>query len=416
MDSKLRALIIDDSSDDAFLIAHELQCGGFDLYWKHVETNLDLKAHLKTNSWDIALSDYSMPQFNALDAIATIRDISPGLPCIVISGTIGEETAVAAMHAGAQDFFVKGRLTRLCAAVRRQLVEVENLKLRKKAESDLRESEERRWKEREEALQKEIEARQKMERLYQEAQDANRIKENFLHNLSHELRTPMNAISGFTEILVDGICSLEEYPQIFAAIQRNVCAENKIINEILDFSRITTGQLTIESAPVNLEELAKASLKMFQLVANSKGITVTLETKPFTGVVLGDASRLGEVISHLLSNALKFTPNGGRIHMSLYQHESEVALQIKDTGEGITPDFLPHVFEYFRQADGSLTRRHGGLGLGLAIAQRLVELHGGDIKAQSDGAGTGSTFTFHLPLRTPKVSDRHLSPEQALSI
>lgn len=411
MSTELRALIIEDSADDALLIANELKHGGFQVAWKRVETSSDLRAILSNESWDIALSDYTMPQFSAVDAIKIIREISPDLPCIIVSGTIGEETAVSAMQAGAQDFFVKGRLTRLCAAVRRQLAETENIRQRRKAENELRESEVRRWQEREEALRRETVARQKIEALYGEAREANRLKEEFLHNLSHELRTPMNAVTGWAELLANGACPTEDHPKIFSAIYRNAQAQNKLISDLLDISRIVTGKLEIESGPVELKKVAQAAIESVQLLAQSKNIKMTLNAEPSGDVVSGESSRLQEVVSNLLSNALKFTPSGGRVDIDIRRAGSMVGLRVTDTGEGIDPKFLPYIFDRFRQADGSLTRRHSGLGLGLSIVRYLVELHGGQVEAQSDGIGKGATLTIRFPVRAVQL--QHASQDQS---
>lgn len=394
----LRVLIVEDSQDDALLIVRELKKGGFSPIWERVQSSSELKAVLRQQSWDMILSDYSMPQFNAIDAIKIVREVSPELPCIVISGTIGEDVAVAAMQAGAQDFFVKGKLTRLPAAIRRQLSEAEVLRQKHRVEAELHESEARRWRENEESLKREVEARKKIEALYQEAQESNRLKEEFLHNLSHELRTPMNAITGWAEFLSSGLCSPDEYAEIHSAIYRNSLAQNKLINHLLDESAMSRGRFTIERRPVDLTEVARAATLEIANQAREKKIRLVTGGENSPAVVIGDRLRLQEVVANLLSNALKFTPGGGCVEVAIRRSDSNIELSVKDTGEGIDPDFLPHIFERFRQADGGLTRKHGGLGLGLSIVRHLVNLHGGEIEARSQGRDRGATMTVRFPI------------------
>lgn len=398
MQKNVQILLVEDSIDDSELIVRQLEHEDFCVKWERVETANDLRAALLTQSWDIVLSDYTMPQFSAIDALKIISEIKPDLPCIIISGTIGEETAVKAMQAGAQDFFVKGRLTRLGAAVHRQLTEATNILQRRKAEQELRESEQRRWADHKEALKQEMETRKKIESLYIEAQESNRLKEEFLHNLSHELRTPMNAITGWAELLTKGECSTSDYPNVFSAIYRNAIAQNKLINDLLDQSRITTGKLTIEKKPVEFDKVVQAALESIQLSAQTKSILLTLKIESSEVLISGDPERLHEVVCNLLSNAVKFTPNGGRVDLKIFREGSMITLQVQDNGAGIDPTFLPYVFDRFRQADGSLIRRHGGLGLGLSIVRHLVELHGGQVEAQSDGIGKGTTLIARFPL------------------
>ncbi len=403
MKSELCVLIVEDSSDDAQLIIHDLKRKGFTITWERVQSAQELRTALNHRTWDIVLSDYSMPQFNAIDALKIIKETDPDLPCIIISGTIGEETAVTAMQAGAQDFFVKGRLARLSSAIQRQLTEAENIRKRRKAERDLRASEQRLAKEREKALEQERAAREKIESLYLEAQEANRLKEEFLTNLSHELRTPMVAITGWAELLAKGECSADDYPVAFSAIYRSAKVQNKLINDLIDLSRIITGKFNIEKKPVDMEILARTVLESFRPAAEAKSLELKiLSTAPVDGFVAGDQESLQRVLSNLLENAIKFTPIGGRILLEIRYAGTTVELSVNDTGEGIAPVFLPHIFNLFRQANGSLTRPHGGLGLGLAIVRYLTELHGGQVEAKSEGLGKGAKLVVRLPWITKR--------------
>lgn len=398
MGKVLRALIIEDNADDAQLVVEELERGGFIVNWKRVQGAEELRDILQCLNWDIALCDYTLPQFNAIEALKIINKISPDLPCIIVSGTIGEETAVAAMLAGAKDYFVKGRLTRLNAAINRELVETENRRLKLKAESELRKSEKYRWLEREEALKRETEARKKIESLYIEAQESGRIKDEFLHNLSHELRTPMNAIMGWSALLVSGDCDPTDYNKAFEAIYRNAQIQNKLIDDLLNLSKILSGKLSLEDSVVNFVSVVQAVLESFKISAQAKKIQLNFHTNAPEILVRGDPIRLQEIAWNLLANAIKFTPQGGSISLILNRSGSLVEFKVVDNGEGIDPHFIPFMFERFRQADSSLTRRHGGLGLGLAIVRQLTELHGGQVEAQSPGLGKGATFIVRLPL------------------
>jgi PAS domain S-box-containing protein len=239
-------------------------------------------------------------------------------------------------------------------------------------------------------------------RLYREAQEVNRIKDEFLATLSHELRTPLTAVLGWAKLLSTGQLDPEASTRALDTIQRNARAQQQIIEDILDVSRIITGKLRLEVYPVELAPLIEAAMEGVRPAADAKAIRLEplLDTK--TGLVMGDPARLQQVIWNLLSNAVKFTPQGGRIELQLHEVDAHAQIIVSDSGEGIRQEFLPFVFDRFRQADGSTTRLHGGLGLGLAIVRHLVELHGGTVRAESAGEGHGATFIINLPLSAQK--------------
>jgi signal transduction histidine kinase len=216
-----------------------------------------------------------------------------------------------------------------------------------------------------------------------EAEKANRLKDEFLATLSHELRTPLNAIVGWSRMLQSGRLDQESSLHAMEVIERNAWAQKQIIEDILDVSRVITGKLQLHIAPVDLITVIKAALDAVRPALEAKNICVEETYQEGLRVVTGDADRLQQVIWNLLSNASKFTPVGGTVAIRVTQDKRYVEIEIVDTGPGIEPDFLPHVFERFRQADGSITRTHGGLGLGLAIVRHLLELHGGVISAES---------------------------------
>jgi signal transduction histidine kinase/DNA-binding response OmpR family regulator len=231
-----------------------------------------------------------------------------------------------------------------------------------------------------------------------EAEAANRMKDEFLATLSHELRTPLTAILGWAHLLRSGRLPPDTMGNAVETIERNAKAQSQLIDDLLDVSRIITGKLRIDPRPVEPAGILEAAVNSVRPAAEAKDIALDLEIAHATGLVLGDPGRLQQVAWNLLSNAIKFTSAGGRVGVSLARVNSHVEIVVSDTGQGIGADFLPHVFDRFRQADGTTTRAHGGLGLGLAIVRHLVELHGGTISAASAGDGQGSTFTVQLPL------------------
>ncbi|GAP95865.1 hybrid sensor histidine kinase/response regulator [Leptolyngbya sp. NIES-2104] len=252
-----------------------------------------------------------------------------------------------------------------------------------------------------ETKQQEAERQQLLEReqrLREQAEQANRIKDEFLAVLSHELRTPLNPILGWVRMLRAGKCPPAKVPQALETIERNAQLQAQLIEDLLDVSRILQGKLTLNSDSVNLVETIRAALETVQLAAESKAIEVHLHLDSDVETVRGDANRLQQVLWNLLSNAVKFTDHAGRVDVKLSQVGTEAEIQIRDTGKGIRSEVLPYIFDRFRQGDSSTTRQFGGLGLGLAIARHLVELHGGTISAESAGENQGATFTVRLPL------------------
>ena len=237
-----------------------------------------------------------------------------------------------------------------------------------------------------------------------EAAAANRAKDEFLATLSHELRTPLNAILGWATMMKGGTLAAEQEQRAIEIIARNAQVQAELIEDLLDVSRIITGKLQINLRPVAVAPSVEAALDAVRPAADAKG--VNLEWAPSTdGPVLADPDRLQQVAWNLLSNAIKFTPGGGRVVVSLDREDSCIQFRVSDTGAGVAPSFLPHMFERFRQHDSSTTRSHGGMGLGLAIVRHLVELHGGTVTAHSRGEGQGATFTVSLPLRVMAVAD-----------
>ncbi|HYF37658.1 MAG TPA: PAS domain S-box protein [Prosthecobacter sp.] len=247
----------------------------------------------------------------------------------------------------------------------------------------------------------------------EETERQSRMKDEFLAMLSHELRTPLQSISGWVQILRSGNCPPEDLVEGLEVIDRNVQAQQRIIEDLMDMNRILSGKVRLDVQPVDLAGLIHDAIATIRPSAVSKDITLRSVLDPLAKSVMGDPQRLQQILSNLLSNAIKFTPNRGKVEVFLERVNSHLQVTVSDTGIGIAAEFLPHVFERFRQADASDRRSQGGLGLGLAIARHLSELHGGRLSAKSPGLGQGSSFLLELPL--PVMQVREVAPPPAQS-
>jgi PAS domain S-box-containing protein len=262
--------------------------------------------------------------------------------------------------------------------------------------------------EREQLLQREQAARETAER-------ANQIKDEFLAVLSHELRSPLNPILGWTQLLRKGILDETRQQEALATIERNAKLQTQLIEDLLDISRIMQGKLSLTVTPVNLTSVITAAVETVRLAAEVKNIQILLDLVPESISVTGDAARLQQVVWNLLTNAVKFTPNGGQVTIELRQLDRLAQIRVIDTGKGIDPQFLPYVFEYFRQADATTTRKFGGLGLGLAIVRQIIEMHGGTVWAESEGENRGAIFTVQLPVNLQEELSETTLPHNNLT-
>jgi len=322
---------------------------------------------------DLILTDVMMP---ALDGFELLRELRADedlkqVPVILLSARAGEESRIEGLEAGADDYLIKPFSARELIA--RVGAHLEMARLRR------------------EAAERERQVREEAER-------TNRMKDEFLATLSHELRTPLNSILGWTEMLRRGQLDGPLLQQGIEVIHRNSKMQLRLIEDILDVSRIIAGKFRLKVNRLELLPIILAAIDSILPAAEAKELAISKFFDPAIGQVSGDPVRLQQVIWNLLSNAIKFTPRQGRIDIRVERVGANAEIRISDTGQGITPDLLPHIFERFRQADSSYTRKHTGLGLGLAIVRHIVELHGGSIEAQSDGDAQGSTFKITLPL------------------
>ena len=232
----------------------------------------------------------------------------------------------------------------------------------------------------------------------EQAEAASRLKDEFLATLSHELRTPLNAILGWTAMLRHGQLDAARAARALEVVDRNARAQAQLVEDVLDMSRIITGKLRVNMQPVSLEAVLEAAVESVRPAAEGRGIRLVFDRRTRGADVRGDADRLQQVFWNLLSNAVKFTGEGGEVRVTLMSSQTQLIAEVTDTGAGLAPEFLPYVFDRFRQADQSVTRGHGGLGLGLAIVKHLVELHGGTVEASSEGRNKGATFRVRLPV------------------
>jgi signal transduction histidine kinase len=349
----------------------------------------------RLQEFDMVLADVMMPKLDGFGLLRALRgdDRTVATPVILVSARAGEEARVEGMEAGADDYLVKPFSAReLLARVEAHL----NLqRIRRESEAAMRE-----------LMAREKEARAS-------AEVANRIKDDFLAILSHELRTPLNAIVGWTHLLKGGKLGERDRERGIEVIERNAAAQRSIIDELLDISRIVTGKLKLDPKPVEVSGLIDSAIETLRPAAHAKGIQIFTAIERNNALVMGEAVRLQQVVWNLLSNSIKFTPANGRIDVELKTSDQDVKLIIHDTGEGIEPEFLPYIFERFRQADTSSKRVHGGLGLGLSIVSSLVNMHSGEVHAASDGKGKGATFTVTLPVipLSELVGLAEMSPE-----
>jgi PAS domain S-box-containing protein len=255
-----------------------------------------------------------------------------------------------------------------------------------------------------------VRAAEEREQLLSMAREASRLKDEFLATLSHELRTPLNAILRYVRMIRSGLIDAAKRERAIETIERNATSLSQIVEDILDVSRIIAGKIRLDVKPLDMADVVGAALESTRPAAEAKDISLETYFEPGLEPVHGDAERLQQVVWNLVTNAVKFTNRGGRVTVRVLRTGSGIELKVSDNGAGISPEFLPHIFERFRQGDATTTRQHGGLGLGLAISRHLVEAHGGTLDAASEGLGRGATFTALLPRRAVATADVERSP------
>ncbi len=509
MGKPLRVLIVEDSEDDCLLLLRELRRGGYDPLYERVQRPEAMAAALAEQEWEIIIADYTMPYFDALAALDLLRRSGKDIPFVISSGSIGEETAVAAMKRGASDYLLKDNLTRLNSVIERELRDAEDRRARRRAEEALRQSEARLraildaaldaivtidhegkivefnpaaertfgyWQD--QAIGKGIDelihphpllasserglvhlleqgaaplgkrmewtarradgylfpielamtriategppvftgfirditdrkrSEEEMRLLIEElkektfrAEEASRFKSQLLSNVSHELRTPINAIIGYTSLFLEEnygpLSEIQRDP--LESVQRNVNDLLMLVNHLLDLERLGSGRLDVERGPVDLEKVLQEAYAGVKFQLEEKGLPVRWDLPEPLALIASDYQKIKQIFINLLSNAVKFTDQGEiTIKARELPERGGVEVAVRDTGIGIPPDLLPRIFEPFFQADGTMTRQHGGVGLGLAIVKDFLRLLGGEIQIESE-PGKGSTCTVFLP-------------------
>ncbi len=364
--SRARILVADDNADMRDYLAGLL---GRTCDVTTVANGQDALQRALEDPPDLVLSDVMMPGLDGFQLLRALRDDerTRTIPMLLLSARAGEEATVEGLMVGADDYLVKPFSARELVARVQAALWLAELRREQKARAA--------------------------------AEEASRLKDEFLATVSHELRTPLCSILGWASILRRAPPSADALGRGMEVIVRNAELLRAIIEDILDMSRIITGRLRLESAPVDLAAVVADAVEVVRPAALAKAIEVRFRRDEGPVPVLGDALRLAQVAWNLLSNAVKFTPRGGQVEVTLTRAGAAAQLRVSDSGEGIPEALLPFVFDRFRQADGSPTRRHGGLGLGLSIVWQLVHLHGGEVRAESRGQGLGATFTVQLPLR-----------------
>ena len=347
---------------------------------------------LSKTDYDLVLTDLHMEGGDGLSVLNQIRCQAPLTISVVLTGFASVESAIAALQEGAYDYLIKPcDIESMKHTIRRGVQHRRLMLAEQKARADLRQLNR--------DLEQRIEERTaELTRLNLELAEANRAKDVFLATLSHELRTPLTPVVGWIKLLRSGTLDEKSVAQALDAIERNAWLQSRLIDDLLDTSRIATGKLHFEPKPTDLNVVVKAAVDTVRASAAARNIDLSMSLHPAGLVVMGEPVRLQQIAWNLVSNAIKFTDPGGKVNVTTGLDGTQSYLTVVDSGVGIEAEFLPHVFDRFRQADGSTSRRHGGLGLGLAIADALAKMHGGRLEAQSDGVGQGATFTLRVEL------------------
>ena len=373
-------LVVDDQDSGRFVKSQMLRRAGFTVY--EAATGQDTLDLARERPIDIVVLDVNLPDINGIDVGRMLREQHPGPPAIQIlhvsSTAVTENDRALGLNAGADAYLAEPLDGGVLIATARALLRV------RRAERSLAD-----------ALAREQLARS-------EAEHANRLKDDFIATLSHELRTPLNALMGWIFQLRQTALSESARTRALDSLERNTRVQAQLINDLLDVSRITKGKLQLQIRLVDLATVARDAAESVTASAERKRIELEVSTEQ--AYVAGDEGRLQQIIGNLLNNAIQFTPDGGVVTLAVTRESGRAVVRVTDTGAGIEPNLLPYVFEPFRQGRDGLARVHGGLGLGLAVVQQLVELHDGDVSCTSEGRGRGTKFTVNLPELAPPAS------------
>ena len=378
--SDICVLLVEDDDDDYVLVQDLFEEIGRRYKLERVSSYDEAVRIDDPSKYDVCLLDYRLGAHDGLELLRDLRRLGFRCPMILLTGQNDDTIDRMAMRAGAADYLIKGQIN------------AQNLERSIRYSIQERQSQEERIR-----LAREQAARE-------QAEAANRAKDEFLAVLSHELRTPLNAMLGWVRLLKTNRDSDEIFNKAVESIERSALTQTKFVEDLLDVTRIANGNIRLTKRPVPLNQIVQASVDGIRPVAEAKSITLNYDADRTDIAVFADPERIQQIVNNLMSNAVKFTEEGGEISVTLEKTGDEARLAVRDNGQGIAPEFLPRVFERYKQANNSTTNRKGGLGLGLAIVKHLTELHGGSITAESDGVGKGSTFTVRLPLSEATMS------------
>jgi len=394
-----RLLVVDDEESLRITTAAILEREGYIV--DTASSGDEAIALLQKLEYDLVLTDLHMEGGDGLSVLSQIRQHSPLTISIVLTGFASVESAIAALQEGAYDYLIKPcDIDSMRHTIRRAVDHRRLMLAEQKARADL------------EQLNRDLEQRiaertAQLTSLNEELAEANRAKDVFLATLSHELRTPLTPVVGWIKLLRSDSLDTRGVAQALDAIERNAWLQSRLIDDLLDTSRIATGKLHFEPSATDINAAVSAALDTVRASAASRNIQLTIHMHPAPLVVMGEPVRLQQIAWNLISNAIKFTEPGGNVIITTEQTDSEARLIVEDTGIGIAPEFLPHVFDRFRQADGSTSRLHGGLGLGLAIAHALTKMHAGRLCVESEGVGRGARFILCVAC----IAESDLAPE-----
>ena len=419
--SGARILIVDDLPEK--LLVYRTLLEDLDAQIVEAHSGTEALKRVLEGEFAVILLDVNMPDIDGLETATLVRRHKNGrhTPIIFITAYADEMQTARGYELGAVDYILSPVIAPVIRTKVRVFVDLyearaalalSNQELETRVTErtgELQKSNERLQAEIAERLRAEAEreallAREKV--LRAEAEELSRLKDEFLATMSHELRTPLNAIFGWITLLRTRRLDEATQERALETIERNARAQKRLIEDLLDVSRIVTGKVALELVTVDPRRVVEAALETMHPAAQAKGLKIVPLLDIGAGTVRGDFARLQQIVCNLLSNAIKFTDAGGHVEVCLARRNGEVEISIADSGQGIKPEFLPLVFDRFRQEDGSISRRHGGLGLGLAIVRHLVELHAGSVDAQSAGEGKGARFIVRLPVREANLIPR----------
>jgi signal transduction histidine kinase len=419
--SRARILIVDDLPEK--LLVYRTLLEDLDAQIVEAHSGTEALKRVLEGEFAVILLDVNMPDIDGLETANLVRRHKNGrhTPIIFITSYADEMQTARGYELGAVDYILSPVIAPVLRTKVRVFVDLyearvalslSNQELETRVAertAELQRSNERLHGEIAERLRAEAEreallAREKV--LRAEAEELSRLKDEFLATMSHELRTPLNAIFGWITLLRTRRLDEATQERALETIERNARAQKRLIEDLLDVSRIVTGKVALELVTVDPRRVVEAALETMHPAAQAKGLKILPLLDTGAGTVRGDFARLQQVVCNLLSNAIKFTDAGGHVEVCLARRNGEVEISVADSGQGIKPEFLPLVFDRFRQEDGSISRRHGGLGLGLAIVRHLVELHAGSVDAQSAGEGKGARFIVRLPVREATLMPR----------